>query len=199
MHTTIKLGSEVVVSDPCYEIPTWCQAVIDGVLPGNYKATVLKQDEGDWGTRCSKIIAIHEDYNYESKFKWTYYPASIGVDSGQCGIFSKESYRDDSHQIEYGDGDISFFNKEPWASMGGKKDSGEDWYVKMCSRTLGEQHWGVYDEGVVSSSGYGDGSYNLYVARKKKKIVGFIVEFLYDENRRPLKKIVEEEFFQVQY
>jgi hypothetical protein len=57
----------------------------------------------------------------------------------------------------------------------------------------------VYDSGIVSSSGYGDGSYNLYVARKKKKIVGFIIEFLGDDKRRPLKKIVEEEFFQVQY
>jgi hypothetical protein len=190
MNTTIKLGSEVVVSDPCYGIPTWCQAVIDGVLPGNYRATVLKQDEGDWGTRCSKIIAIHEDFNYESKFKWTYYLAVIGVDSGQCGIFSKESYRKDDHKFDF----------EPYV-FGDDFDrqDGDVWYRHMAKLTLDDNHWGVYDSGIVSSSGYGDGSYNLYVARKKKKIVGFIIEFIGDDKRRPLKKIVEEEFFQVQY
>ena len=197
---TITLTENVVVSDPCYQIPTWCQAVIDDVLPGNYNATVLKQDEGDWGTRCSKIIAIHQDYNYTDKFKWEYYSGSIGVDSGQCGIFSMDSYRNDDHQIENGDGDISFFSQEPWASMRSQdKETGEEWYVKMCSWTLGKNQWGVYDKGIVSSSGFGDGSYNLYVARKKKKIIGFIVEFLDDEQRRSLKKIVEEDFFQVQY
>jgi hypothetical protein len=190
MNTTIKLGSEVVVSDPCYEIPTWCQAVIDGVLPGNYRATVLKQDEGDWGTRCSKIIAIHEDFNYESKFKWTYYPASIGVDSGQCGIFSKESYRKDDHKFDF----------EPYVFGDDfDREDGDVWYRHMVKLTLDDNRWGVYDSGIVSSSGYGDGSYNLYVARKKKKIVGFIIEFIGDDKRRPLKKIVEEEFFQVQY
>lgn len=176
----IRLGKEVVVSDPCYTIPTWCQAVIDNVKPGVYHTGVRKHDAGDWGTRCSMVFAIHEDY-YDSPHllmgSWEKTNHTIGVDSGQCGIFSKESYRDDSHNIELGDGDISFFNQEPWSSMGPKKDTGEDWYVKMCSRTLGNKHWGTYDKGIVSSSGFGDGSYELFVVKKYGKIVAFAIDF----------------------
>jgi len=187
---TITLTEKVVVSDPCYEIPTWCQAVIDGVLPGNYNTTVLKQDEGAWGVRCSHIIAIHEDYKDTDKFKWTYHPASIGVDSGQAGIFSFDSYRNDNHKFDF----EPYHFSDNWDSK-----EGDLWYRHMCRQTLSDEQWGMYDSGIVSSSGYGDGSYILYVARKKKKIVGFIIEFIHDNKRRPLKKIVEEDFFHVQY
>ena len=36
MKTTIKLGNKVMVSDPCYGLDTWCQGVLENVLPGNY-------------------------------------------------------------------------------------------------------------------------------------------------------------------
>jgi hypothetical protein len=176
----IKLEKEVVVSDPCYTIPTWCQAVISNVKPGMYHTTVRKHDAGDWGVRCAMVFAIHEEYvNFPNLLhgKWELHPADIGVDSGQCGIFSKDSYRNDSHQIENGDGDISFFNKEPWSEMGPKKDSGEDWYIKMCSRTLGGLQWGTYEKGIVSTSGFGDGSYQLFVVKKRGKIVAFAIDF----------------------
>jgi len=39
----------------------------------------------------------------------------------------------------------------------------------------------VYDSGVVSSSGFGDGSYSLYVAKKRGKIVGMCVDFQVEE------------------
>ena len=32
----IKLNSKVMISDPCYGLNTWCQGIIEGVLPGNY-------------------------------------------------------------------------------------------------------------------------------------------------------------------
>lgn len=181
---TIKLGEEVVVSDPCYEIPTWCQAIVKNVLPGNYRTLVIKGDEGDWGTRCSRLIAIHEDYAHQDeKFRWSSYPASIGVDSGQAGIFSIETYRKDT----VFEGQKSNFNYTPW-----KDDGGEQWYGHMCDRTLGKEQWGTYSEGVVSSSGFGDGSYELLVATKKNKVVGFIIDFYLDN--RSNKEVVNEEF-----
>ena len=51
----------------------------------------------------------------------------------------------------------------------------------MCSRTLGEQQWGTYDSGIVSSSGFGDGSYNLYVVYKRNKIVAMAIDFLVED------------------
>ena len=184
---TIKLGNEVVVSDPCYDLPTWCQAVVKNVLPGNYRTLVVKNDEGDWGIRCSRLIAIHEDYAHQDeKFRWSRYPASIGVDSGQAGIFSIETYRKDELAEQMGQGDGEGFGSG-WAT-----EEGDKWYERICTRTLGKEQWGTYSEGVVSSSGIGDGSYELLVATKKNKVVGFTINFFLDN--RSNKKVVNEEF-----
>jgi hypothetical protein len=48
----------------------------------------------------------------------------------------------------------------------------------MCRFTLGDQQWGSYNTGVVSSSGCGDGSYRLLVAKHKGKIVGIAIDYL---------------------
>ena len=181
---TILLNTKVVVSDPCYEIPTWCQAIVDNVNPGRYHIHVVKSDEGDWGTRCSHLIAIHEDHCHQNeKFQWKHYPAEIGVDSGQAGIFSIETYRKD----DVFNGQKPDFNYTPW-----KDDGGEMWYAHMCDRTLNNEQWGHYDQGVVSSSGYGDGVYELLVATKNNKVIGFVINFLLD--KRSIKRVVNEEF-----
>lgn len=180
----IKLGQQVVVSDPCYTIPTWCQSVVDGVKPGLYDSFVKKVDLNDWGVRCSMLLIVHENYRNDV-LRWEGYSTEIGVDSGQCGIFSSDSYRNDSivERIGYGDGDISFFGISPWKEMteSREEEKGERWYHSMCSRTLGKENWGVYDEGIVTSSGIGDGCYGLYVAKKGKEIVGLCVDFQVEE------------------
>ena len=162
--------SRVVVSDPCYELPTWCQVVLNDVLQGEYVVDVKKENWSGWGDRCSKVSVIHKDY-VNKKLGWRIESGNIGVDSGQCGIFSFESYRNDNHNVPLGEGDISFFGE----SM---NEEGDKWYEKMCSYTLGKKSWGTYDEGVVSSSGIGDGVYRMYIKKNKEgKIVGIKVDF----------------------
>ena len=166
----IKLKRKVVVSDPCYTIPTWCQAIVDGVLPGTYNVYCKKHDLGDWGVRNSMLLVIHEDHNNDT-LEWESHPATIGVDSGQCGIFSKKSYRNNSHAKNIPNGGADF-------SYGGKQ-SGDIFYNKMAQRTLTTESYGVYDEGVVCSSGIGDGSYMLFTAKNSSgKIIGLSVDFL---------------------
>ena len=36
LKNKIQLGEEVMVSDPCYSIGTWCQIKLSNVLPGFY-------------------------------------------------------------------------------------------------------------------------------------------------------------------
>lgn len=172
----IKLEKEVVVSDPCYTIPTWCQAVISNVKSGMYHTTVRKHDAESWGVRCSMVFAIHEDYvNFPNLLhgKWVLESTNIGVDSGQCGIFSKDSYRDDNYKFPY----------EPYDFGLGYSgdDDGDLWYRHMVKQTLSEQQWGTYEKGIVSSSGFGDGAYQLYVVRKQNKIVAFAIDFGVDD------------------
>ncbi len=175
MSQKIKLGTEVVVSDPCYTIPTWCQIIVNNVLPGYYEPFVKKHDAGDWGNRVSMLMCIHEAYvgkEDELLLEWVEHGGTVGVDSGQAGIFSRASYRNDNHSIEKGEADFDY----------GREDEGDGWYMKMCQRTLGVLHWGLYDEGVVSSSGFGDGSYQLFVLTSDDDtVVGFCIDFGVEE------------------
>lgn len=183
----IKLNNEVVVSDPCYTIPTWCQTIIDNVKPGYYQPFMKKHNAGDWGTRNSMLLVIHEDHQFDD-LVWEEHPGTVGVDSGQAGIFSMESYRNDSitERIGLGDGDISFFGP----IENSPKESGEIWYRSMCSRTMGVLHWGTYDEGVVCSSGFGDGSYQLFVSKVDGNIVAMCIDFGVEEG-----EVIDFEFF----
>jgi hypothetical protein len=184
MSQKIKLGNKVVVSDPCYTIPTWCQVIVKDVTPGYYEPLIKKSDEGDWGTRVSMLMCIHEDYigkEDEIDLNWVKHGGTVGVDSGQAGIFSKESYRNDNHSIEKGEADFSCT----------RGDEGDEWYDKMCQRTLDVLQWGSYDEGVVSSSGFGDGSYTLYVLTDDENmVVGFCIDFGIEED-----EIIDFEFY----
>jgi hypothetical protein len=170
----IKLGSEVVVSDPCYTIPTWCQIVLKDVKEGYYYPFIKRSNQGGWGNRVSCLCVIHEDHINDTEFKWRKKMGDLGVDSGQCGIFSKDTYKNDSIVESIVTPDIKF-------DLSGSED-GDKWYEKICKFTLSEDQWGMYDNGVVSCSGLGDGSYLLFVIRnEKKKVVGMLINYLLED------------------
>jgi len=155
---TFEIGSgEVVVSDPCYSLGTWCQGQVHA-KNGNWIGSVVMSDEDDWGIRVGKLIAKHEDHQ---NVEFSDNPSNIdaGVDSGQMSIFDFDHYN-------LGDED---------------EDSGEfgrgDWYDLVCRKTLKDQ-FGVLPGGVVSSSGVGDGSYPVFIEYEGEKAVAIKVEFL---------------------
>ena len=167
----ITLSENVMVSDPCYSLDTWCQTKLNNVLPGKYNVEVDKHDEGTgWGVRVSSITVIHEDYTDNDD--WEQH-SECGVDSGQCGVFCMTGYRNDelSKSITTPTLDNPFVL--PYNDKGG-----DMWYEKMCHFTLCEPQWGMYDTGVVSSSGIGDGQYPLDVMMDGDKIVGMRLEYL---------------------
>jgi hypothetical protein len=174
---TIELGENVRVSDPCYDDDVWCKTKLEGVLPGKYKVDVNFSDEGAWGTRVSKLTVIHQDY-VNTPLGWEDYD-TIGVDSGQAGIFCESSYRKDSIAADIETENVNF-------NLGDyrKEDAGGDeWYEKMCRLTLSKNSWGAYPTGVVTSSGFGDGSYPLDVARNDDdKIVGITITYIEPED-----------------
>lgn len=176
---TIELSENVMVSDPCYDNPTWCQKILDNVLSGEYQSFVKIVDSGDWGNRNSLMCVVHKDY-VNKDLKWTHIrDAKIGVDSGQCGIFTLETYRkNDSINHEWIKGHSPFGK---FLTNGSDEDK---WYEKICDLTLStEDNWGTYKNGVVASSGYGDGVYHLYLSKVKGKTVGIMVDFLVDSEK----------------
>ena len=159
-----------MVSDPCYSPDTWCQTKLDNVLPGLYNVEVDRHDEGTgWGVRVSSITVIHEDY--DDTDDWEQH-SECGVDSGQCGIFCMTSYRNDEVSVGITTPTLDNPFVIPF------REDGDKWYEKICHFTLCEPQWGVYDTGVVSSSGIGDGLYPMEVMMDKEKIVGIRITYL---------------------
>ena len=165
MSAMIKLGNKVMVSDPCYGIGTWCQGVLENVLPGNYKCNVEYSDEGDWGIRVASIEVVHDDYDEVLCMDMENF--EVGVDSGQAGIFDYDYY------AEYHD------------SCDVRPHVDDDWYDRVCDITLSKASAGNVDGlGFVSSSGFGDGGYACWTERNRDGyIVAIRVEFIteYDE------------------
>lgn len=159
----IKLGNKVMVSDPCYGLNTWCQGVLENVLPGTYDCKVEYSDEGDWGRRVAAIEVTHQDYDGIIRFESEGF--EVGVDSGQAGIFDYDyysKYHTDSNERNHVD---------------------DNWYYEACDMTCSYEQAGTTDDlGFVSSSGFGDGSYTCYTARERNGyIIAIRIEFIAED------------------
>ena len=88
----VELSDKVVVSDPSYDRGTWCMATDVPVKPGTYEAYISKINDKDFGTRVSSIVLIHSEFADFIDENWVQYDCTIGVDSGQCGVFDDTVY-----------------------------------------------------------------------------------------------------------
>jgi len=170
----VKFGNQILVSDPCYTIDTWCNALVPNTLEGNYDVSV-KEKYG----RIKSITITHENHTH-NKDKWKYISGDIGVDSGQCGFFNLDAYRNDSIEIPFADDNGKDFYNEYTKREEGDSwyEEGDSWYGKICGYTLQNKQWdGLEGIGLVSSSGYGDGSYDLYAKRVDDKVTALKVKF----------------------
>lgn len=156
---------EIWVSDPCYSLDTWCTHTIKNARLGNWNPSI-DYGPSSWGNRVHQITITHEDAR--KLFYKLVDEAEIGVDSGQAGFFDKANhprvdaeYRDESN-----------------------------FYKQICNQTVDENiaHSDWY---AVSSSGYGDGSYSLYVAEENGEVVAAKIIFI-DDNE-------EDEEFEEEY
>lgn len=165
-----KSVGSLVISDPCYERELWCNNNDVGpALAGIWNVTVEKSDEGAWGERNSVLMAIHEGFN-EYNVTWIK-RLTVGVDSGQAGIFCTSVYPQ---------GDTGTFGWDP-DTRSYAAPEGEQFYHECCMTTNADDGpgWGiVYGRGVVATSGYGDGSYPCYLAFDGGHIVGVKIQFL---------------------
>lgn len=176
IETIIDLGpfemisDRMAVSDPCYDAEVWCRGELKDVLPGMWEASVIKRDEGEWGMRAARLIAVHVDYADSDVEPMTRAPFEVGVDSGQAGLFDARHYRDDAVVAE------------PDTAVNGG-NPGALWYMRCCHLTLTKLAAGVMPYGVVSSSGFGDGSYDCFYGRNSEgKIVRVELEFIPEED-----------------
>lgn len=166
-------GGKVAVSDPCYEHGTWCAAWGIPAVDGIYEAYIVMSDEGKWGNRVAEIIAVLKDrikgdcltYEDYDLMNWTSMDSGIGVDSGQCGIWSEGQYQPDGK---------------------GEYEEEDSWYGAICAKwdydTPGAPKAHIFNNmGAFSSTGFGDGSYHLAVVFDDPgPAYGFLVTFIDD-------------------
>lgn len=206
---TITLGDKVMVSDPCYGIGTWCQGVIENVLPGKYVCKAGFADEGNWGTRVADIRIVHEDYTqgYYNIVTDHLEEFEVGVDSGTAGIFDYEYYKKyhkDSKERDHADrdwynrtGNLTFITKRNPNYVEFNWDYNAEDIAEQYKRYREwtkdvNKSWPtiscfdantIDDCGFVSSSGYGDGGYSCWTARNDDgKVIAILVEFINDDD-----------------
>lgn len=153
----------IVATDPCYtEILFGAKFPIKN---GKYNVYVVMDDFGEWGTRVTLMEAViaEEDYNTDDLL-WEYSGSNGGVDSGT----------------------FSFLDKEYYERTRPNEQLDEDWYeenvVEMDDYLIAEGC-----EGAICSSGFGDGSYPIYVTYESydvncNRIDGIRVVFLEDDD-----------------
>jgi len=171
---------EVVVSDPCYPKGIWCQGILSGVKTGLWKAVARTCDSGE---RVGELIAFHEAHGslMDLRFQWKKEYFSVGVDSGQAGFFQEDKYRNDAC---VGDTPIP-----EWLDT---RKEGDKWYGSCCTITI-DAMAGVLDGGVVASSGYGDGIYDVYTAEENGEIVAMKLVFIEEDEEWDDEEWEEEE------
>lgn len=154
-NKVIKLGKEVYLTDPCYDITTWCQQLLKKVKSGNWVVD-YEYNEFEDGMKQQVILSMaHEDYGMTifNDYDEVVDSASLGVDSGTIGIFDKDYYEK-----------YHFENKID-----------EDWYDKnICdfTKTLRRGANITDDNGVWVNTSCGDGEYVAELYMKDGEICG---------------------------
>jgi len=167
------VSGSIVCSDPCYSLDVWCMGVVDNVKKGKWIAEVEHLDLGDWGERISMLVVSHESvgfsiFDFDNPLNFT-----AGVDSGQFGFFDKDFYRNDDSAKDL---------KKYQFSDDYDREEGDQWYRACADLTLGADSWGVLPNGAVSSSGIGDGSYDVLEQKNAEgEVIALCCVFLWED------------------
>lgn len=97
------LTGKVLVTDPCYDPGTWCAGELNNMKTGIWTGFIdYWCNNGEYSgkkyteQRVGNLIAYHEDFYKDLKINaraWKDSGISVGVDSGQAGIFEESKYR----------------------------------------------------------------------------------------------------------
>lgn len=155
------MTSKARITDPCHTKDISDIEVVNCVL-GQWDYTVDYDSEEE---RVAELIA----WSVDSWGPWgpclpiNEVCGQVGVDSSQVGIFC---------DARYPDGNVGEYKDE------------NSFYGKVCRLTINKPWHGEVEHGCVSSSGYGDGVYQITIRRDRSGYVNAIrVTFInYNEN-----------------
>lgn len=159
--------SKMVISDPCYEFDYEAETALNvnyfipNAKKGKWKCWVLT----DTNVKRNALIAIHDTVNNDSIMHFDEWPlnpvdSTIDVDSGQAAIYDAKYFADDN-----------------------QASGNNTWYDINSMATDTKKQASIIPNGVVSSSGYGDGAYDLYVKKSdNNKVVAVKIVFITEDD-----------------
>lgn len=125
-------GEKIDITDPCYDRDTWCRMNDVRAIPGDYTCFVTRFVNGPSDGVITSINIVLEDKSSER------YDISEMNDIGSIGVDA---------------GLAGFFNNKP--------DFNDSEWDTFCDNIEKGDAW-IYQNGFFSSSGYGDGGYEVY-------------------------------------
>lgn len=134
-----QFRNAIDITDPCYDRDVWCRMNNVQLTPGIYECAVDVADCGEWGKRIASIMIFLKDSGeYDESISKMKLIGSIGVDAGLAGFFdNKPDYND------------------------------EEWGAFCESLNWGKDDYWIRIDGFFSSSGFGDGGYDVYAASEE--------------------------------
>ena len=150
-------SGRLVISDPSYERNIWCASAIENFPNGQYDCEIDLGEAIDWGTRVFRMRMLKEGLNLsQCDFKLL---DSCCVDCAILGFFD-DDYHKRSHPNKVSD----------------------EWFEQNIIGLV--EFASIPDEKCfLSSTGIGDGQYNVYgLYDCDGNLVGVEAEFLSDED-----------------
>lgn len=159
-------SGKVVIGDPCYghrkTEEDWLKENLLFIEAKNgvWKAT-MKSGERSINYRVYEILTYTGEL--DESLPWLEI-GMIDVDSGQAGVFDYAYFQNDN-DLEY-DHELSNF------------DNFSKFYQNCCAKSINHPHGGVVKHGVNTSTGFGDGGYDMLGQFKDGKLVAIKAEYI---------------------
>ena len=159
-------SGKVVIGDPCYghrkTEEEWLKENLLFIEAQNgvWSAT-MKSGVRSLSHRIFELLTYTNEL--DESLPWLEL-GMIDVDSGQAGIFDYAYFQNDS-DLEY---DKELRNFENFSKF----------YQNCCSKSINHPHGGVLKHGVNSSTGFGDGGYDILGQFKDGKLVAIKAEYI---------------------
>lgn len=159
---TITLTDKTDVTDPCYDQDVWCRMNNVKTVPGRYDCYVERLEGDDTVAAC---IVVHEGNSVPKDNRWRLL-GTIGVDAGMAGFFVNKPDFADGEWKEYVDKVIAADKKLD------KGDPDRDGYIIPTKN----------GDAFFTTSGWGDGAYDVYGVGNGTAYYALKIVFLTEED-----------------
>ena len=159
----IITSGRMVISDPSYELNELKNTTIENVKNGKWDSVVIHSDDNK---HIESLIIINykgvrEDESMFNELNYIFEDENqlqrlFSVDSGQFGFFDLEGYRNNKKCQKIKRHSKVIIKPE------------DAFYSICCDRVSSTEGWGTLPFGVVSSSGCGDGLYEVFALKNKQ-------------------------------